>query len=511
VSEAGAIHVGRLLRRGAQRNPRKVAVLWEDGARTYGDLLRRVDRLSYGLTGLGIQRGDRVGILFNNGPDFLECWWAVVQIGAVVVPLSTRALPGDLAYVLADAEAAAVMADPEFLPALQDLRQDLPALRAILGRGPTVPTGVLSLDALADGPRVASPAVDVGLADPCAIYYTAGTTGVAKGAVRSHLSVTWGLGLIAARIPSSEVYLARAPMYHTGGSLTGPFATLAAGATLVSMRGFDPRALLANVERHRITRLYLHPTLVANALLDELSRRSYDLGSIRYLQWTAGPLPEPIRARILERFPGLPFEVTYGMTEVSNIASYEWAGGPLKAASCVGVGPVGAAIRIVDERDRPVEPGVVGEVAVRSPTAMTEYWRDPVRSAQVLAGGWVHTGDLGYLDEDGYLHLAGRQKDAIVTGGETVHAAEVESVLAGLPGLDEAAVVGLPDPTWGEVVSAVLVARAGASPAAADVIAYCRRHLPGYKCPKRVIFADAIPKNAIGKVLKADLVRTYGG
>jgi acyl-CoA synthetase (AMP-forming)/AMP-acid ligase II len=505
-----AIHAGALLRRGAARDPRKVAVLWEEGARTYGALLRRVDRLSAGLAAHGIARGDRVGVLFPNGPHFLEAWWAVVQMGAVVVPLSTRAVPRELAYVLNDAEAAAVLAAGEFLPLLLDLRREVPSLRLIVGHGAVQMPEVIAFEELADGAPVAPPVVDLTLDDPCAIYYTAGTTGVSKGAVRSHLSVTWGLALLAAAVPRDEVYLARAPMYHTGGSLTGPFATLAAGATLVSMRGFDARALLAAVERHRITRAYVHPTLVANALLEELDRHAYDLAALRYVQWTAGPLPEAVRARLLERFAGLPFEVTYGMTEVSNIASYQYTGGPLKAASCVGVGPVGTAIRIVDEDDQLLPPGRVGEVAVRSPTAMTGYWRDPARTATVLAGGWVHTGDLGYLDADGHLHLAGRQKDAIVTGGETVHAVEVENALASLPAIIEAAVVGLPDPTWGEAVTAIVVARPGAALTDTAIIAHCHQELAGHKCPKRVLFVDALPKNAVGKVQKTDLVRRFG-
>jgi acyl-CoA synthetase (AMP-forming)/AMP-acid ligase II len=504
------IHAGALLRRGAERAPRKVAVIWEEGTRTYGELLDRVDRLSAGLAAHGVQRGDRVGVLLPNGPHFLEAWWAVAQMGAVVVPLSTRAVPRELTYVLNDAEAAAVLADAEFLPMLMDLRNEVPSLRLIVGHAAQLAPEVVSFETLAEGPAAHPPAVDLTLADPCAIYYTAGTTGVSKGAVRSHLSVTWGLALIAATIPLNEVYLARAPMYHTGGSLTGPFATLAAGATLVSMRGFDARAMLATVERHRISRAYVHPTLVANALLEEMDRHAYDLNALRFVQWTAGPLPETVRARLLERFPGLPFEVTYGMTEVSNITSYQYTGGLLKAASCVGLGPVGTAVRIVDDDDQPLPTGRIGEVAVRSPTAMSSYWRDPARTAAVLAGGWVHTGDLGYLDADGYLHLAGRQKDAIVTGGETVHAVEVENALASLPAVVEAAVVGLPDVTWGEAVTAVVIVRPGTMLTESAIIAHCHQHLAGHKCPKRVLFVDALPKNAVGKVQKLELVRRYG-
>src|SRR5215212_4687174 len=510
MTDAWAIDVGQLLRRGATRQPRKVAVIWEEGERTYADLLRRVDRLSHTLAALGVRRGDRVGVLLPNGPEFLESWWAIVQMGAVVVSLSTRLLPQELVYILNDAEASAVIVGAEFRALLGDARGEVPSLRLVVGLGEHPGPGIVPYEDLAEGPAVPPPAVPLGLGDPCAMYYTAGTTGVSKGVVRSHLSVTWGLALIAARIPPAEMYLARAPMYHTGGSLTGPFAALGAGATLVSMRHFDARSLLQTVERYRISRLYVHPILVANAIFEELDRHPYDLASVRYVQWTAGPLPEATRARVLERFPGLPLETTYGMTEVSNIASYEYAGGLLKPANCVGLGPPGTELRILGDDDEALPGGAVGEVGVRSPTAMTGYWRDPVRTAPVLANGWVHTGDLGYLDDEGYLHLAGRQKDAIKTAGETVHAAEVENVLAGLPELVECAVVGLPDPTWGEAVSAIVIPRPGAALTPAEIVAHCRVQLAGFKCPKRVIFVEALPKNSIGKVLKRELVQLYG-
>jgi fatty-acyl-CoA synthase len=183
MSEAGGIHAGKLLRRGAARNPGKVAVIWEEGERTYGELLRRADRLSAGLTELGVRQGERVGLLFHNGPHFLESWWAVAQIGAVVVPLSTRALPRDLAYVLNDAEAAAVLADGEFLDTLGDVRREVPSLQLVVGRTQSPGPEVVPFEALAEGPRVAAPNVEIALSDPCAIYYTAGTTGVSKGAV----------------------------------------------------------------------------------------------------------------------------------------------------------------------------------------------------------------------------------------------------------------------------------------------------------------------------------------
>ena len=209
-----------------------------------------------------------------------------------------------------------------------------------------------------------------------------------------------------------------------------------------------PRLDLAIRARSTTRRAQRGPRrLVANAISEELDRRPYHLSSVCYLQWTAGPLPDAVRTQILDRFPGLPLETTYGMTEVSNIASYEYPGsGPIKSARCVGFGSPGTQVRIVGESGQLADAGQYGEIIVRSPTMMSGYWRDPASTAQVLVDGWLHTGDLGHLDGDGDLHLAGRQKDAIVTGGETVHAHEVESVLAGLPGLAEATVIGLPEP-----------------------------------------------------------------
>src|SRR5712691_579467 len=234
-----ALNAAELLRRAAERNPAKTAILWEDGQLSYRELLRRVDRLSHALTALRVGRGDRVALLFHNGPRFIESWWASVQLGAVALPLSTSALPAELQATINDAGASAVLAEAEFLPIVDELRHELPSVRAVVGCAERVPSGVFSYEELVSGEALPPPRADVGLADPCAIYYTAGTTGASKGAVRSHLSVTWGLGMLAARIAHDEVYLGRAPMYHTGGSLTGPFAALAAGATLVSMRAFD--------------------------------------------------------------------------------------------------------------------------------------------------------------------------------------------------------------------------------------------------------------------------------
>lgn len=501
-----AFNAAELLRRAAERNPAKTAIVWEEGQLSYRQLLQRVDNLSHALAALRVAKGDRVALLLHNGPQFVEAWWAAVQLGAVAVPMSTRALSAELAATIGDAQASVVIADQPFLEVLADLRRELPSVRALIALTDTPPAGMFGYEDLIGGKPLPPPRAEVGLADPCAIYYTAGTTGASKGAVRSHLSVTWGLGVLGSRIRHDEVYLGRAPMYHTGGSLTGPFAALSAGATLVSLRTFDARTLLETVQRERVSRLYLHPTLVAHAIFDELDSRPYDLSSVQYLQWTAGPLPESVRTAILERFPGLPLDTTYGMTEVSNIASYEYAGsGPLKESNCVGFGPPGTQVRILNEAGQPAQTGASGEIVVRSPTVMSGYWRDTAATEQVLIDGWLHTGDLGHLDEEGFLYLAGRQKDAIITGGETVHASEVESVLASVPGLAEAAVIGLPDETWGEAITAVVVGTAGED----AIRAACRAVLPGYKCPKRVIFAESIPRNGIGKVLKRELLERY--
>lgn len=495
----------------ARRFGSKAAICHDAATTTYAQLLERAGRLAAGLAALGIGPGDRVVLLLPNGARFVEAWWGLLWAGAVVVPLNPRTAYEEFHFYVDNSGAGCVITDAEHLPVVEALRA------ASSGRAMTVvcvdPQGegtenYEALIARSRPPGLYSPGE---LSRPSAIYYTAGSTGRPKGVVRSHLSVAWGLAMLAQRLSSDDVLLGRAPMAHTGGSLTGPFAVLIAGGTLVIPTRTDPDVLLALVERHRVTRLYLHPVLSAKGLFAAMDRTAFDLGSLRRLHWTAGTLPEAIRSEIFRRFPELPLEVTYGMTEVSNIATYECDATRAQPSNCVGFAWPGSEIGILGEDGQPMPAGGEGEVAVRSPTAMTGYWNAPDLTAIAMRGGWLHTGDLGRLGDDGALFLTGRIKDVIKTAGMTVHAAEVEHALAAHADVLDAAVFGLPHPHWEEAVIAVVARREASGLGEAELIDHCRRHLSSYKLPKHVFFVDALPRNGSNKVDKRALVARFAG
>ncbi len=483
----------------------KPAVVQDEATTNYAQLLERTGRLAMGLAALGVGPGDRVVVLLPNGVRFIEAWWAILWAGAVVVPLNPRTAYEELHFYIENSGARCAITDAEHLPAVKALCSHTTVVCA----GPAE-DGIEDYEALVargSAPQAYAPG---DLDRPCAIYYTAGSTGRPKGVVRSHLSVTWGLAMLAQRLSPEDVLLSRAPMAHTGGSLTGPFAVLVAGGTLVIPARTDPDSLLRLVERHCVTHLYLHPVLSAKGMFAAMDRASYDLGSLRRLHWTAGSLPEAIRGEIFRRFPRLPLEVTYGMTEVSNIATYECDGSTTRATNCVGHAWPGSRIGILSADGR-MEPdgGGEGEVVVRSPTGMSGYWNAPELTELAIRGGWLHTGDIGRLGEDGALYLTGRLKDVIKTAGMTVHAAEVEHAIAAHADVLDAAVFGVPHPHWEEAVTAVVALREGSALDEAGLVEFCRRHLSSYKLPKQVHFVAALPRNGSNKVDKRALVAHY--
>lgn len=510
TSAARHLDAARLFESSARRFGELTALVADEDTRSYSQLLERTGRIAQALLSLGVEPGHRVVLLLPNGIDFIECWWGVVRAGACVVPVSARATPEDLLKVLTAAGAAAlIVGEPASAHALV-VRERLPQLR-VIGLGPSAGPGVLSLQALTAEAEAVAEAQPRGLDDPCAMYFTAGSTGQPKGVLRSHQSVVWGLSMLAQRLRRSDVLLARAPMAHTGGSLTGPFAVLVAGGTLVLPAGSSVPAILDSVARHRVTHLYVHPTVFAKGLLAHLTQHPVDLGSLQRLQWTAGPLPEPVRQALFDRFPRLPLEVTYGMTEASNIAAYEYLPGATaapKAAHCVGYPLPGAEIRIADAEGRPLAPGSEGEIVIRTPTAFDGYWNAPAETAAALTpDAWIRTGDVGFLDADGALHLNGRRREIIKTGGMAVHPAEVEQALTEHPRVVDAAVFGQPHPEWDEAVVAAVSLCPGEEPVgAAQLVAHCRTRLAGYKLPKAIHILAELPRNGSGKVDKLRVI-----
>ena len=343
------------------------------------------------------------------------------------------------------------------------------------------------------------------------ILYTSGTTGFPKGTLLSHRAhvlhaASWALESRAVR---EDVYLCTYPLFHTGGTDCGILPPLYAGASVVLLAWPDARAILDAVERHRVTAFRAVPTiwkrLLAQADFDER-----DLSSLRRVMAGSDAMAPELVAEIRRRIPNAEYLQNYGLTEAGPVLTFLRPGDPPSKYGSNGTPHAQAEVRIVDEQDQRLPPCVVGEIVARSEHLMTEYWGLPDKTAEALRGGWLHTGDLGYVDEDGYLWITGRKKDVIITGGEHVYPIEVEAILQLHPGVDEVAVIGVPDPEWGESVCAVVVAAAGARPTPNELVAFVRGRLADFKRPRHVVFTDDLPRTGpTRKVQKAVLRERY--
>ncbi|HVA79650.1 MAG TPA: long-chain-fatty-acid--CoA ligase [Candidatus Binataceae bacterium] len=502
--------VGAMMRRGARFHRQLTFLIDGENRLTFGDTLDRVDRLSRALAhDLGVRQGDRVAMLLHNRPEFIEIYWAVIELGAVIVPVNFRLQAREIAYILNDSGASILLAEPEFAEMFGTLRAEVPALREIVELGARfgLPSSYETLIAASEGPPP-RPLIDE--RDPCSLLYTAGTTGFPKGAIRTHKAVMWYSLLGLQRVGPGSSYLAVPPMFHIGGQEVWIMLSAMRGGKIVLLRNFNPHEVLDAIERERISTAFIPPA-IGIGMLHALREKPRDLSSLHNWLSASAPLPEHVRHEALEKLPGLRFSNGLGMTEAGGIAGLSGDDAMRKPSTCVGRPSPTVGIRIVGEDDHDLPLGEIGEIVIRSPQIVEGYWNKPEATAEANRNGWFHTGDAGCFDADGHLHVLDRIKDMVITGGENVYAAEVENVLFGMPEVLEAAIIGLPDPKWGEAVTAVVVLRPGQSVDEPTIISRSRQQLAHYKVPRRVIFVSALPRNAMGKVLKRDLRATYGG
>lgn len=485
--------------RRARMTPDRVALVHDGRRDTYAELARRTAALAAGLRGLGVRRGDRVGYLGPNHPAYLETLFATASLGAVFVPVNTRLAAPELAFVLDDAGASVLVHTAAAGPTVDAAAGGTLHTRLVIGG---------SYDDLVAGS--AAPVDEpVGPDDPCLIMYTSGSTGHPKGAVLSHANLTWNCVnvLVESDLSGDEVALVAAPLFHTAALGMTCLPTLLKGGTCVLMESFDPAAALGLVERHRVTLLFGVP-----AMYDAMAARpewaGTDLSSVRALLCGGSPVPDATARRWLER--DLTFVQGYGMTETApGVLILDPASARTKAGTA-GVPSFFTDVRIVDPAGDPVAPGERGEILVRGPNVMLGYWNRPDATDEALAGGWMHSGDVATVDDDGYVTVVDRIKDMIISGGENVYPAEVESALYEHPAVELCAVVAAADPTWGEVPRAVVVLRPGAEADADGIRAHLRDRLAGYKVPRHVDFLDELPRTGSGKVMKAALRERFG-
>lgn len=510
--------------RRARMTPGRVALVHGDRRDTYADLARRCAALAAGLRRLGVRRGDRVGYLGPNHPAYLETLFATASLGAVFVPVNTRLAAPELAYVLADAgvgvlvhtATAAGLVDAATEPHGDRTAAEVPGdgTRTGTAAGPLRARLVIggSYDALLEG---AAEPVDepvdepVGLDDPCLIMYTSGSTGHPKGAVLSHGNLTWNCVnvLVESDLSGDEVALVAAPLFHTAALGMTCLPTLLKGGTCVLMESFDPAAALELVARHRVTLLFGVPAMY-DAIASSPEWTNADLSSVRALLCGGSPVPDATARRWLER--GLVFLQGYGMTETApGVLILDPSSARTKAGTA-GVPSFFTDVRIVDPSGQPVGPGERGEILVRGPNVMLGYWNRPDATDEALAGGWMHSGDVATVDDDGYVTVVDRIKDVIISGGENIYPAEIESALYEHPAVELCAVVAASDPRWGEVPRAVVVLRAGGTVTADEILTHLRARLAGYKVPKHVDVVDDLPRTGSGKVMKAALRERFG-
>jgi len=478
----------------------------------------RVNRLIHGLQDLGIQRGEVIGILSWNRLEYPEVFGAAMKGGFVLAHLNPRLQAEELVRLINDSEAKVLFLGPEFIEMIDGIHNRLPKTQLFLAFG-DAEGQIVSYGEVVESHSKEEPEPKVREEDPLVIFYTSGTTGFPRGAIYTHRQKMENTCIKALDIgvEFGDRHLVVLPMFHIGGdSHIWPFFLMGGCNVIMPRPSFDPAEALQMIAEEQITDVHIVPTQLIS-LLNLPDIEQYDLHYLKRIWYAASPMPTEVLKRGLAVF-GPIFMQGYGQTEsgpdvtVLNKANHRDAMGSTEAqsvlASC-GQPCIRVHVRIVDEAGRDVEAGKIGEIIVESKRIMTEYWRKPDETKEAIRDGWLYTGDMGYYDEKGFIYIADRKKDMIITGGENVYPKEVEDVLYRHPAVKEATVIGVPDPYWVERVHALVVLKENAQAAEEDIISFCKEHIAHYKAPKTVEFVGSLPKNPQGKILKKEIRAKY--
>ncbi len=499
----------------AARSPGRAAILWQGRTYTYADLAVRTRRLANALDGLGVGKGDRVGLFATNCVEHLETVFALSEIGAVWVPLNYRLAASEVEFVVDSTQCSTVVYTGDLMETVEAVHGNVGSVRRWVGIGDEARLGE-GYDALLEKSSAAAPPRRATSDDLFAIQHTSGTTGRPRGAMLTHRQMLHGLtsSVMEYGARPDDVTLHVLPQFHAGGNLYF-MEQFMAGSTIILHAHFDPDTVLSTIGNERITYVGLVPSMLIFLLESELIGK-VDVSSIERIQYGASPIPVDRLARGLEVFDA-DFQGIYGQTEagvfVTHLTGAEHRqaveGGATGLLESCGRPCIGYRIGIADDEDNELGPGEVGEFLVRGDSVMSGYWDLPEATEQTLRGGWLHTGDMARTDEDGYVYIVDRKKDLIVSGGENVYPVEVENVISGHPEVLEVAVVGVPDERWVEAVKAIVVVHPGVSLRESDIIGFCRGKLGGFKIPKSVDFVEALPRTPTGKVKKNVLRDPY--
>lgn len=514
------MRVTSILSRSALLYRNQVAIKDSDGQWTWAETLDRVKQLAGSLRELGVDSGTPVAILMHNSHKYMEMMFATLWCGGVIVPLNTRLAPPELIFQMNDCEAKILVVDDAFIPMLADFDGKLTSVTSTLYAGlGNAPDGMDSFDASLDR-GTPLPNNCGSYDDTMGIFYTGGTTGRAKGVMLTHTSVMTNTAnaSIAFGYANTDTYLHVAPMFHLADAGNTWTMTLA-GGTHAFIPGYTPEGTLKAIQNFGVTKIVLVPTMI-NMLVNHPDVNKYDLSTLQGVLYGASPIPAAVLKKAMITLPNCDFVQGYGMTESSQVVTILSAEnhrlpeghehyGRLKSA---GLALPLSEIEVRDDNDVEVPHGTVGEICFRGANVMKGYLNMPEASEEALKGGWMHSGDVGYMDEDGYVYLVDRSKDMIVSGGENVYSVEVEAAIYTHATVLEAAVIGIPHAEWGEAVHAVVRLKEGQTATDTEIIQHCKTLIAGFKCPKSIEFSETdLPKSGAGKILKRDLREKFWG
>ncbi|MBI5118060.1 long-chain-fatty-acid--CoA ligase [Candidatus Poribacteria bacterium] len=503
-------NIREILQTSTERFPDKNAFECNLDVRTYSEFSRDVDRLASAMQKtLGVRKGERVALLLGNDTAFPLSLFAASRIGAVSVPINTRFVTNEIAFVINNCSASVVVVHPNYLKECLRAKRSAPALKHVVVAGSAGSTpDCLELASLVKSSDVQPDEVEVHENDLACIFYTAGTMGKTKGALCSHRNIVSNCLNVEAvtGITSDDRQLVCVPFFHPTGCHAQLIGGVHVGCTTVIERHFNADETLTLVQKAKITRLVGVPTIYW-LLLAQMNLKDYDCSSVNSVIYGGAPASPELVRRLREAFPSARLGNGYGLTESSSLATFLPDEFALEKSDSVGSPVPTVEVRIVNEEGLELAPGRIGEVLLKGPNIVNGYWQDSEATRETFSHGWLRTGDLGRIDGDGFLYVVDRKKDIIIRGGENIYSVEIENVLESHPGVFEAAVVGEPDKVFGEQVKAYIVPNPGSSLSMDEILDFCDEHLADFKIPKYVEFVEALPRNAAGKVDKRALRR----
>jgi len=495
------LNVGYMLLRNVHEHPDKLAVIFEDRRYTYKAFNERVNRLANALLGKGLRKGDKVAYLLHNCGEFAEISFALSKIGALSVPINFRLKEEEIGYVIDNSDASLLFFGPEFRETVSKLLPRLNKVKKAIQVG-----GTAEYEDLLDSSSAQEPPVLVLEDDEHSIMYTSGTTGFPKGAVHTHKSRIWNSlnMLVDTGLKSTDIFAIITPLFHIAAGHTMLLSTTFIGGTVIILKAFSLPEFFEVIQREKVTAFFAVPTMFAR-IVDYPNLADYDLRSLRLLFTGGAVISVELKEQLIKAFPQATLDDLMGLTEGGPLTTFLPHREAFRKPGSVGRAHFSQMVRVVNEEGEDVRGEEVGEIIVKGPAVMKEYYKNPEATAKALREGWLYTGDLARADEEGYQYLTVRQTDLIISGGENVYPPEVERTLLLHPRVKEAAVIGVKDQEWGERVMAVVVPKEGEEPTEEEILSFCKERLAGYKRPRSVAFVDELPKNQLGKVLYKEL------